>query len=630
MTAVNEPEIQLFRPIGQALPGDARVHRIPATAAVVSLLCLAAAAAVWLYSLPRIDPDALDDFGLISILPPSIWVAYALVAIGFTLSLRRDLATTPLPLAHVVMLVLLLHGTPAIAYETLRYAWAWKHVGIVDYAQRYGELDAATPFLAIYENWPGFFLASAWVANLFHLRPLDVAEFARFAPFAFNLLYVLVLQFIFRQLTADWRLIWAAIWFFVLGNWIGQDYFSPQGLSYLFYLCVIAICLGPLRISAGWLRYAGPGLLGSFCRAISALSGGQPPAMQDVSRPWRMFWAAATLLLIVATTAIHPLTPMALILALAGLAFVGQLSVGYFLFAFFVEAAWLTYFASSYLAGVLPDVVRQFGNTTGDIRLVDTSTVSYGQMMVSFASRSLTAAIAAMALWGGVRRLVAGYRDSTAAVLTLAPAFLLVATAYGGEIVFRVYLFALPFLAFFAAALFYPAPWNDRDLWRRGLIGAIGILFACGFVMANNGKDRQYRFTPAEVEAADWLYRNAPKGALIVEGSNNYPYQFRSYENFTFVTISDEAKPSVAAILAEPAGELGRWLQGSPTGAGFVIITRSQKAYVDDLGVMPRGALTAVEAALAASPHFRLVHATVDAKIFSTNGQAGVVGNWVK
>lgn len=630
MTAVNGPEIQLFRPIGEALPNDARLRRIPATAAAASLLCLGAAAAFWLYSLPRIDADALDDLGLISILPPSIWVAYVLVACGFALSLRRELAATPLPFAHLVLLLLLLHGTPAIAYETLRYAWAWKHVGIVDYAQRYGELDAATPFLAIYENWPGFFLASARVANLFRLRPLEVADFTRFAPLAFNLLYVLVLPFIFRRLTADWRLIWTAIWFFALGNWIGQDYFSPQGLSYLFYLAVIAICLGPLRISAGWLRHAGPGLLGRFCSAISALSGGQPPVMQDVSRPWRMFWAAVALLLIIAITATHPLTPVALILALAGLAFVGQLSVGYFLFAFFVEAAWLTYYASSYLAGVLPAMVQQFGNTAGDIRLVDTSTVSHGQMMVSFASRSLTAAIAAMALWGGVRRLLAGYRDSTAAVLTLAPAFLLVATAYGGEIVFRVYLFALPFLAFFAAALFYPTPWNDRDLWQRGSIGAIGVLFACGFVMANNGKDRQYRFTPAEVEAADWLYRNAPKGALIVEGSNNYPYQFRNYENFTFVTISDEAKPSVAAILADAAGELGRWLQGSPSGAGFVITTRSQKAYVDDLGVLPRGALTAIEEALVASPHFRLVHATEDAKIFSTNDQAGAVGNWVK
>lgn len=630
MTAVNGPEFELFQPIGQTLPGDTLARRIPATVAVVSLLCLGAAALLWLYSLPLIDPQALDDFGLISILPPAIWVAYVLVATGFTLSLRRDLAATPLPLVHLLLLVLLLHGTPAIVYETLRYAWAWKHVGVVDYVQRHGELDAAAPFLVTYENWPGFFLVSAWVANLFHLRPLDVAAYARFAPMVLNLLYVLVLSSIFRRLTADWRLIWAAIWFFVLGNWIGQDYFSPQGVAYLFYLVVIAICLGPLRISAGWLRYAGPGPVGRACRAIAALSRGQPPAMQHVSRPRRMFWAATTLLLIVAITATHPLTPVALIPSLAGLALIGQLSLGYFLFALFVEAAWLIYFASSYLADVLPNVVQQFGNTAGDIRLVDTSTVSHGQMLVSFASRSLTAAIAAMALWGGVRRLLAGYRDSTAAVLTLAPTFLLVATAYGGEIVFRVYLFALPFLAFFAAALFYPAPWNDRDFWQRGLIGAIGVLFACGFVMANNGKDRQYRFTPAEVEAADWLYRSAPKGALIVEGSNNYSYQFSNYENFTFVTIAGESKSSVAAILADPVGELGRWLQGSPSGAGFVIITRSQKAYVDDLGVMPRGALTAFEAALAASPRFRLVHATEDAKIFSTNGLAGAVGNWVK
>ena len=40
---------------------------------------------------------------------------------------------------HVVALVAILHATPSILYGTLRYAWAYKHVGIVDYIQRHGD-----------------------------------------------------------------------------------------------------------------------------------------------------------------------------------------------------------------------------------------------------------------------------------------------------------------------------------------------------------------------------------------------------------------------------------------------------------------------------------------------------------
>ena len=38
-------------------------------------------------------------------------------------------------------LLALVHGTPAVLYGTLRYSWAYKHVGIVDYILRTGTVD---------------------------------------------------------------------------------------------------------------------------------------------------------------------------------------------------------------------------------------------------------------------------------------------------------------------------------------------------------------------------------------------------------------------------------------------------------------------------------------------------------
>ncbi|MBT1156338.1 hypothetical protein J1C56_12120 [Aminobacter anthyllidis] len=614
------------------LPPLARDSRASTVSFALSLTCLCLAFALWLVVLFITDPAGVDDYGLISVLPGIIWAAYAAVGLGFAFSLKRGVCETRMPLLMIVMLVLLLHGTSAIVYDELRYAWAWKHVGVVDYVQRHGQIDPKAPFLAAYANWPGLFVVSAAIANLFDIKPIQLAEIARFSPPALNLLYVLVLPQIYRRFTADPRLVWGGVWVFVIGNWIGQDYFSPQGVAFLFYLMLIALCVGPLRISPAWADPCGRGLSRLCGRYFAFVSRGQPPATLAIQSYVRVAASVAAMALIVMITATHPLTPIVVLMALGGLWVIGQLSLGYLVFAGLVEVAWLLFYADGYMASILPELVQRFGDTSNEIseRLVDTSIVSEGQVVVSWASRALTGAVALAAVLGGLRRLVAGYRDGPAIVLTLAPAFMVVATSYGGEIVFRVYLFALPFLAFFAAALFFPWSGTQRDAIARFAIGLFGAALSVAFVLANNGKDRQYTFSQAEVQASEWLYRNAPAGSVLVEGAPNYPEQFMNYENFTYVPISNESRQSIAAVLADPAAELGDWLRAVPAGSAFIIITRSQKAYIDDLGVMPKGSLDAIEKALRDSARFRLVRATADASVFAPNDQGIGMGEWIE
>jgi hypothetical protein len=279
---------------------------------------------------------------------------------------------------------------------------------------------------------------------------------------------------------------------------------------------------------------------------------------------------------------------------------------------------------------ILPELVGELGETAGAItgRLVDTSIVSPGQVAVSWASRAIAVIIALVALGGCINRLAAKHVDGAVAVLALAPVSLLAITSYGGEIAFRVYLFALPFLTFFAAALFYRTE-NQRDTWQGIALSSVGILLSLAFILANNGKDRQYVFRPSEVAAASWLYENAPPGSTLVEGSTNYPYQFRNYENFTYVPISEEPRESIDRLLRDPAQELGRWLAATDPDKAYIIITRSQKAYTDDQGVMPKGSLDKVEAALLASPRFHLVYVTPDASVFAANGRFNAMGEWL-
>lgn len=149
------------------------------------------------------------------------------------------------------------------------------------------------------------------------------------------------------------------------------------------------------------------------------------------------------------------------------------------------------------------------------------------------------------------------------------------------------------------------------------------------FLLANNGKDRQYRFSPDEVEAANWLYTSAPPGSLLFGGTRNYPSLFRNYKSFLQVPISLELPETRTRIIADPAGILGRWLSEVSKG-GFVILTKSQQAGIADLGIMPKGSFTRIDEALMGSPRFVVVKATANARIYALNPAAAHSGSWLQ
>jgi hypothetical protein len=201
-----------------------------------------------------------------------------------------------------------------------------------------------------------------------------------------------------------------------------------------------------------------------------------------------------------------------------------------------------------------------------------------------------------------------------AVALTVAviPAF---AVPYGGEIVFRVYLFALPFLAFFAAALLFATRRHIPSVLR--VVGGVaGAAMAVLFIFANDGKDRQYVADPSEIETVRWLLATAPAGSLLIEGNRNYPSQFLNYENLSYVSIENEPMPGRARLLADPLPALMDWMRNRQYSAAYVLLTRSMVAHNDDIRVVPPGTLSRLEEAIRASPHFRLARGSRDAEVF--------------
>jgi hypothetical protein len=571
---------------------------------------LAVAVGLWVVSLGAIDPRAMTDLGLLSVLPASFFVALLVLMISFAALVHRRPERRLLLGAHLLALIAFLHATPTIVYGTLRYSWAWKHVGIVDYIQRHGSVATDIHALDVYHNWPGFFALDSLLTELAGLD--DTLAFATWAPVFFNVLILGAVLFVFSALTRDRRVIWLGGWMFLITCWVGQDYFSPQAFAFFLYLVVIGIVLH-------WLpRFARPA-----------------KAEQQRPKPWaglgerssddvmRAAMVGLVVLLLAAIAASHALTAVMItvvltVLVLFDICGVRSLPV----VALALTAVWDFVFAIDYVEGraaTLSEKIRLPWVTT-ESSLTDVAQLSQGQVLVSSVARALVVGIAALALAGALRQWRSRSRSLSrpAVVLALAPLLLFLSGDYDGEILFRIYLFALPFLAFLAGhAVLASAKARGRP-WRTTIASAaVGLVFLTAFLVAYYGKEHQYYFTPAEVSAARYVYTHAPSGALLIEGTHNYPAQFKNYERLDYVNISREPTASRGRLLAHPATVLAEWMSDPSRNGAFVIITRSQKIEVSELGVLPPGSLDRIERALRASPRFAAVFHNRDATVFA-------------
>lgn len=569
------------RPIAR---GHARIATRPETA--MPLVALAAAVGLWGLSLPQIDPGAMTNMGLISVLPPAFPAALALLTFGFMLEAHRGARRRWVLVCHVFALVLFIHGTPEIVYGTLRYTWAYKHVGIVDYILRHGGVDPTIDprFLNVYHDWPGFFALMALLAQLGGLH--TVLGLAGWGPVFNNLLYLGALLFVFTAVTDDRRVIWVSCWLFYIADWVGQDYFSPQGFAFLLYLLLIGIVLR-------WLR---PG--------SQTTSGGRRGAL----------WLSAGL--IAAIVVSHALTSVMVCIALAALVLARACTARRLLpIAAAMTAGWDLTFAWPYagpnLASTLSTVHLPWETTSSN--LANLSALSADQAFVANISRLLTVTVIALAVAGGVRLLRSHRLDRAVAVLAIAPIALFAAGNYDGEMLFRIYLFSLPFLALLGAQ----ALAGIAVRARTSLTAVAALVLLAPFLVTYYGNERANYVTPQEVTAARWVDTHVPKGSQVVTATGCDVLDTEYYEHFTCVPFGLQPRNSVSRMLADPVAGLSNWMADPAYSASYVFLSRSQRVSVQENGGLPRGSLKAVQRKLVASPRFRVVYRTRDAIVLT-------------
>jgi hypothetical protein len=575
-----------------------------------------AALALWVVSLARVNLRQVDDFGLATVLPVSVLLALVLATAAFAWTLGKRPLLRPVLLLQVVVLVVMLYGMNPMVEPVPGPNILWRHAGIADHIATTGTID---PRIDAYFNWPGFFVLAAFLSSATGLNSI-LQLGAAWAPVFFNLLFLGPLLLLYRRATSDHRLIWLAIWFFYITNWIQQDYLAPQALTYFLYLLILGILLrwfGTDRSTwpapARFLPWRPP--LPSLATSLFHQRPAPAPIVLEPSAQ-RAGLMAVVIVLFAAAVPSHQLTPFAILVAVSALVIVRRCSArGLPLLMLSMMAAWITFMSAAYLTGHLSVLSGHVGqvNSIAAANVTDRLTGSSGHQFVVQIRLALTALLWMLALLGWLRRRRQGQDDVTFTVLAVAPFLLMGLQSYGGELLLRVYLFGLPFVAFLAAGLFLPVKTGAAS-WRTiGAIGLAGITLLSGFMFARYGNERIDHFSSAELAAVRHLYEIAPPGSLLLAATPDLPWKFQDYAGYVYRTVPNLPN-SGNGDLAKPVLAIMR--QHRQPGA-YLIVTRSQRADAQARSILPPGSLDRLESKLRRSPAVQLVYANQDAQIYT-------------
>ncbi|GAA5010708.1 lipopolysaccharide biosynthesis protein [Streptomyces siamensis] len=576
--AAARPDTDPPAPPDDVLPSLRERLRHPSRPGVV-LGCLLISALL-LYWVPALalDDRSLDEMGglgLISVLPLPTLVGAALLIVVFASLLWTAREHRGLLYVTLLATVVSLHALPAVIETEPRFATAWQHLGFLDYIDRTG---SAVPDLDARWSWPGFFAVAAFVAKACGAG--DLTEVIRWWPMTVQLLYLAPMFLLVRSLRAGWRAKWTGIWIFALSGWVGQDYFSPQGFTYLLYLVFVAILLV-------WFR--APRVLWTKARPGEA-------EVEPTNRRQQAVLLMVLTGLFAATVPAHQLTPFVMLGVLAVLVLIGRCELRGLpiLFAVLV-AVWLSFMAEPYWSGHFDDLFGGVGGVGSNVSTSVSGRIQGGSSshkLVLYTRVLLAGGVMAFACWGWWRRRDHKYRERSLLVLTFVPFLGFGMQSYGGEMALRVFMFALPGAALLAGLAFFPrtgitAKERERDRVSLAPVAALmaGLLLMSGFLVARWGNEPFERIRSGEVAAMNYVYEHDDPTVRLLWLSNDtvdnvtpaMPWGAKDMEKVQYVPTLAPADPVLVSGLVKALKDAG------PNS--YLMINRSQVVYLElDVG----------------------------------------------
>lgn len=365
---------------------------MPDISALKSWLPILLAAAAFAIGFGSIRHAAVTEYGLLASASPWYGSSIGLTAFAFAIAIRRNHIRVAVTSVALMILVQRLPST--LSTDKPMYSWTYKHLGVVDYIQHEQTLARGVD---IYNGWPGLFAMTAWFSDLTGIEPVSIAHWF---TVGFHFLFAGLAYSAARAWNVDKRGAIVVSFLVVTLNWVGQDYYSPQATAMLLTAAILVL--------VGLSRQSPRG-------------------------------TALIILVFGALTITHQLTPYWLFFAMTLMAVTKRLKPWWII----VPLAVILF---SYLAYNF-DEVNNFtlfstdvaNNAKGNIPTVG----SVGQQMTSLAVRVLSGSMWALTGLCIIRRWRRKEPFFIFGVLALSPLLILAGQGYGGEAIFRVFLYSL-------------------------------------------------------------------------------------------------------------------------------------------------------------------------------------------
>ncbi|QWZ09565.1 hypothetical protein KRR39_07375 [Nocardioides panacis] len=586
--------------VEQMMPRQLR-GRVP----VIVLAVAGAALAVWGAS--TVNAPIASDYGLVAVLPARFWVGVAVLNVAVAIQLARPVVRRPDIVVTLGLLVVVLYGAAAIATGTPRTEVAWRHLGIMKALLGTGTVN---PLIDGYFNWPGFFAGLGALLQVTHLPPVALALVA---PVLNGLLWMLGVCLVVRALTPQPHHIWLAAWLFTLFNWIDQDYLSPQAFAYFSYLVATGLLLHTLAARPGTtLRSAVSehGLREGWWTWWSS----RTPVERDPRRRVAGLWVVVLLSVVILVS--HQLTPFFLLGTVALLTVTGRCWTPRLLPVLgALIVIWLTTGASAYLGGH-PVLFVQSAHEVTSATVQDRIRGTAGHLHVIDVRFAMTLGVMALAGLGVLRLWRAGHRDFRPVMLMIFPFLMVPLQSYGGEMLMRATLFALPFAAYYAAVPFLRTERRNGRVTRQQVsvvvlvVAALGSVGVIGARYGNAGFDT---FTADEIAGTQALYRLATPGDVLVTPAHPTPWKYRGYLDHDYVVLTEQCGPSTSSddcyqMVVDRAKE--------STGGALLMFTRATSEAMRIQGEQRDWSTDGLQSSVAHDPLARLVYKNRDVQIY--------------
>ncbi len=576
-------------------------------AARLALAAVITANVLWIAGASVVDWHKIDHLGLVPLLPPTWKVAYygLLVAIAI-----YAVSKSPRPWLigiSVASLIALVYLSPLIIYEAPPYPWTYKHVGVTELLLQKHE---AYTFVDIYNRWPAFFGQSGVFTRFGGFS--NTVQYVGWAEFYFVSIQAMLIGSMARTEHRSHGYAGLAVAMFVLINWIGQAYFSPQATGFTLMLAVLYVVWSQL--------YAGGNVFGRIVAAVGGFfvrTKQRWPAAPETTEWSKSTACVVALVLVAGLTLVHQLTPYVLLMQLLLITFLG-----------FMRPWWMLFAAAGVTVLYLLPQFTWINDNFGVFNSLDPTRNISREQVVEIAcdascekvNNTVMFSTAAWALGAGIATLVIGRRrpETRLPLLVLcffAPFLTLLGQSYGGEAVLRVVMFSAPFSGMLIALSVIVA---KRANVRR--VAAVVIILAMGysFMYAFYGMAGDRYISKSSIRAGEYLYKNAPPRSLAIPTGPNLPGQlganywqvYSPYEGIYLCwdVFQNDYDPQVAAAVAA-------WSSLS-TKDVFIISSPQQLRVATEAGFLKPGVGNQLLQGLVDSGRFKVWHTDGDTTIY--------------